>query len=40
MLKKKLNNYNNNDESMLVLTILEKGKQTRLQLSQGSVTVL
>ena len=29
-----------NDQSMLVLTILEKKKKTRLKLSQGSVTVL
>ena len=30
----------NNDQSMFVLTILEKVKQTRLKFSQGSVTVL
>ena len=30
----------NNDQSMFVLTILEKLKQTRLKFSQGSVTVL
>ena len=30
----------NNDESMLVLLILEKSKETRLTFSQGSVTVL
>ena len=30
----------NNDQSMCVLTILEKLKQTRLKFSQGSVTVL
>ena len=29
-----------NDQSMFVLTILEKLKETRLKLSQGSVTVL
>ena len=36
---KKLNADNNNDESMSVLTILEKIKETRSKLSQGSVTV-
>ena len=36
---KKLNN-DNNAKSMLVLTILENIKETRLKLSQGSVTVL
>ena len=30
----------NNDESMFVLTILEKIKEIRLNLSQGSVTAL
>ena len=30
----------NNDQSMFVLTILEKLKQTRLKFCQGSVTVL
>ena len=30
----------NNDQSMFVLTILEKLKQTRLKFSQRSVTVL
>ena len=30
----------NNDQSLFVLTILEKLKQTRLKFSQGSVTVL
>ena len=29
-----------NDQSMFVLTILEKIKETRLKFSQGSVTVL
>ena len=36
---KKLNN-DDNAKSMLVLTILENIKETRLKLSQGSVTVL
>ena len=36
---KKLNN-DDNAKSMLVLTILENIKETRLRLSQGSVTVL
>ena len=36
---KKLNADNNNDESMSVLTILEKIKETRSKLSEGSVTV-
>ena len=36
---KKLNADKNNDESMSVLTILEKIKETRSKLSQGSVTV-
>ena len=29
-----------NDQSMFVLTILERNKETRLKFSQGSVTVL
>ena len=29
-----------NNQSMFVLTILEKIKETRLKISQGSVTVL
>ena len=37
---KKTDNANNNSESMLVLTNLEKIKETRLKFSQGSVTVL
>ena len=37
---KKLNNANNNPESMFVLTILGKIKETRLTFSQGSVAVL
>ena len=36
---KKFNADNNNDESMSALTILEKIKETRSKLSQGSVTV-
>ena len=36
---KKLNADNNNDESMSVLTILEKIKETRSKLCEGSVTV-
>ena len=36
---KKLNN-DDNAKSMLVLTILEKIKETRLKFSQASVTVL
>ena len=36
---KKLSN-NNNVESMFILTILEKIKETGLKFSQGSVTVL
>ena len=36
---KKLNADNNNDESMSVLTILEKINETRSKLSEGSVTV-
>ena len=36
---KKLNN-DDNAKSMLVLTILENIKETRLKLSQGSVAVL
>ena len=36
---KKLNADNNNDEFMSVLTILEKIKETRSKLSEGSVTV-
>ena len=39
-LLKKLNNANNNPESMLVLTILEKIKKPLLRFSQGSATVL
>ena len=43
--KKKLGDDGNspdagNDQSMFVLTSLEKIKQTRLKFSQGSVTVL
>ena len=30
----------NNDESMFVLTILEKIKETSVKVSQGNVTVL
>ena len=37
---KKPNVNNNDSESMSVLTILEKIKETRLKFSQGSVTVL
>ena len=37
---KKLNNANNNPESMFILTILEKNKETRLKFSKGSVTLL
>ena len=37
---KNINSANNNPESMFVLTILEKIKETRLKFSQGSVTVL
>ena len=37
---KKPNVNNNDSESMFVLTILEKIKETRLKFSQGSVTVL
>ena len=37
---KKLNKNDNNCESMFVLTILEKIKETRLKFSQGSVTLL
>ena len=37
---KKLNNDNDNVESMFVVTLLEKIKKTRLTFSQGSVTVL
>ena len=37
---KELNDNNNNAESMFVLTILEKIKETRLKFSQGSVTIL
>ena len=29
-----------NDQSMFVLTVLERNKETRLKFSQGSVTVL
>ena len=36
----KNNNDTNNAESMFVLTILEKIKETRLTFFQGSVTVL
>ena len=36
----KLNIANNNVEYMFILTILEKIKETRLNFSQGSVTVL
>ena len=36
---KKINN-DDNAKSILVLTILENIKETRLKLSQGSVTVL
>ena len=36
----KPNNNNNVVESMFVLTILEKIKETRFKFSQGSVTVL
>ena len=37
---RKLNNGNNNVESMFILIILEKIKETRLKFPQGSVTVL
>ena len=37
---KKLNNANNNPESMFILTILEKNKEPRLKFSKGSVTLL
>ena len=37
---KKLDNTNANAESIFVLTILEKIKETRLKFSRGSVTVL
>ena len=37
---KKPNNKNNDAESMFVLIILEKIKETRLKFSQGSVIVL
>ena len=39
-LLKILNNANNNPESMLVLTILEKIKKPLLRFSRGSATVL
>ena len=37
---KKLDHKNTNAESMFVLTVLQKIKQTRLKFSQGSVRVL
>ena len=37
---KKLNNDNNNVESMFILTILEKIKEARSKFSQRSVIVL
>ena len=39
-MKQKRKYVNENMKSVFVLTILEKIKETRLKLSQGSVTVL